>query len=341
MLWLKITMTNYTQTIITISGGVSYDQLHIDKQYKDEIYVYNLNINEIDDLNNVIFRKIPMIPGKTTNLDKLNELNKIINKTTYTNTIINFECCSGIHDKNDSCRDYQNQQQKNMWVFITNCLKHGMTLLFSDFSLIKLIDIWNKFADKKVFGKIPIDFNKDTCGLINVVGQKNQLDYCPLYQLKHAGELSRKIGDYYYVEVETLANTIVYKLTDETEFEIINNENDHNEKKNTIEVFSYSYSLTNDTKDKSFDEIPKNLISPCHASINFTDFPGQILISQCHLSELTKINPDFEVVAKKYAQEKGISYDEALLMPAPLVAQYTQSAVTNAPPFKVTRYETV
>ena len=39
-------MTDYLQTIITLSDGTSYDSLNIDKKYKNIIYVISLPFSD-------------------------------------------------------------------------------------------------------------------------------------------------------------------------------------------------------------------------------------------------------------------------------------------------------
>ena len=125
------------------------------------------------------------------------------------------------------------------------------------------------------------------------------------------------------------------------EFEIVEkiceNDDTHMQNKNTIDVLSYWYHDKHEFKDKSFEEIPSSEVLPCHAVINIVGMNGMILISQCHLSELTKIDPDFETVVRHYAEAKGISYEDAALMPAPVMVEYSQTEVTTAPPVAFTQ----
>lgn len=328
-------MTNYLQTIITLYDGASYDSLNIDKKYKDTIYVKSLRLSDIGTLNTALFTDKSL-----TDADSLKELKDVVQKTTFENTTVNFECCSGCTTSCNGHRTFgfgiKDSEHKTAWEFIVNCMNVGVKLVFADFSLKSLINLWNKYADVSVFGQCPVKHINDTEGHIKVVGHEDKLNDCPLFQLKNAGDLSRKSNGYYTLGVHTLSQNIVYQLTNvDEDFEIIEkmDENDEiQQPKNTIDVLSYWYHDKPEFAGKSFEDIPKTEVLPCHAMINVSGMNGMILISQCHLSELTKIDPDYKTVVRHYAKSKGISYEQAAMMPAPVIAQYTQTEVTTAPP---------
>jgi hypothetical protein len=322
-------MTEYIQTIITLSEGASYDNMKFDPKYSDTIYVQHCKFRDIKVLNDILFQ--------SKNNEQFRKVKEVIDETTFSNTTINFECCSGCFNKqHEYYLGVSEKNQKDMWDFINNCMKVGVKLVFADFSLKSLIGSWNKYADKDVYGEIPIKQIGSIEGNIKVVSNEDKLQDCPLFQLKHACDLSRKIKKHIYLGVHTLSDSIVYDLINRCDdFEIVDNNNTN---KNQINVLSQWYIDKDEFKYKYIDEIPSSELLPCHAVITINGLSGQILISQCHLNELTKIDPDYTVVAQKYANENGISFKEALLIPAPVMAEYTQTQVKSAPPVTAINY---
>jgi len=329
-----MTDSQYIQTIISLYDGTSYDRLNINSKYSSSIYTTSVNFKSINELNDSLFKNSHHFRDKC----QFEKLKEVITKTTFENTTINFECCSGCYHKgHEFTFGDTEEKQKKSWEFIHNCMMNSLKLVFSDFSLKAFIQMWNKYADKNVYGQIPIKQTGTTEGYIKVVGHQDNLDDCSLFQLKHAGQLSRKSNGFYYLGVHTLSQNIVYQLSNfDIDFEIVERET----LKNTINVFSYWYPDVPEFKEKFINDIPKEKLLPCHAEITVHGLTGKILISQCHLSELTKIDPDYKVVAQQYATAKGISYEEALLVPQPIMAQYTQTEVTTAPPVSIPKMQT-